>query len=327
MKFTVIGHYSFDVFHHSDKAGTEERKPGGIFFAVATLASLAGEGDSVLPVFGVGKNDIDLVKERFSSFPSVDTDGIFPLEGETNEVHFYLKDKTTTTECSKNIAPPIPFSKIKPYLSTNGILLNMISGSDITLGTLDEIRLAIRERSIPLHLDLHNLTLGVNADLPVRPVSASAEQAGASRFRRALSDWRRWCFMVDSVQMNEEEAAGLTMERYDEDMLAKQMLPLMVKGMCITRGEKGATLFRQDHKQILRNDVNADLPSSSFAGNGCGDVFGAAFLFLICKKKLKMAPQTIKMTDALTFAHDVAHKFALEGEKAFSTFRKLGLAV
>jgi hypothetical protein len=313
MKFTVIGHCSFDVYHHSGKAGTEERKLGGIFLAVAALASLAGEEDSVQPVFGVGEKDIDAVKERCAAYTAVDTSSIFPLEGETNEVHFYRKDKETAIECAKNIAPPIPFSKIKPCLSTNGILLNMISGSDITLDTLDEIRLAIRERNIPFHLDLHNLTLGVNAD--------------TSRFRRALSDWRRWCFMIDSVQMNEEEAAGLTMERYDEEVLAKQMLPLMVKGMCITRGGKGATLFRQDHKQMLRNDVTADVPSSSFNDNGCGDVFGAAFLFSICKKKLKMAPQATKMTDALAFAHDVAHEFALEGEKAFGAFRKLGAAV
>lgn len=307
MKFTVIGHFSFDVFHHLD--GGEERRPGGIFFAVAALASLAGEDDSVQPVFGVGAKDVDAVKEKFSAYPSIDASGIFQLEGDTNEVHYFIQGEKTTTECSKNIAPPIPFSNIKPYLSTNGILLNMISGSDITLETLDEIRLAIREKNIPLHLDLHNLTLGVNPD--------------ASRFRRPLSDWRRWCFMVDSVQMNEEEAAGLTMERYDEELLAKQMLPLMVKGMCITRGGKGATLFRQDHKQILRNDVNGDFSSSFTAG--CGDVFGAAFLFSVCKWNIPLGKK--KMTEALNFAHTVARRFSAEGEKSFADLRKLGAAV
>ncbi len=302
MKFTVIGHCSFDVHHRSD--GTEERKPGGIFFAIAALASFAGDEDSVWPVFGVGTKDLELVKEQFSRYPAIDASGIFQLEGESNEVHFFPQDGTTIIECSKNIAPPIPFANIQPYLTTNGILLNMISGLDITLETLDEIRLAIRERNIPLHLDLHNLTLGVNSD--------------ASRFRRAVSDWRRWCFMVDSVQMNEEEAAGLTMEHYDEEMLAKQMLPLMVKGMCITRGGKGATLFRQDHKQILRNDVAGDQRSFSNV-NGCGDVFGAAFLYFSCRKK--------KLTEALVLAHNAAHEFAVEGEKAFSAFKKLGEAV
>ncbi|MDE3057196.1 MAG: carbohydrate kinase family protein [Bacteroidota bacterium] len=311
MKFTVLGHCSFDMLHHV--GGREERKPGGIFLAVKALASFCGGEDSVQPVFGVGREDIDAVKDQLSSYAAVDTSGIFLLEGKTNEVHFYAQPCEGSepsqglvkfTECSKSIAPPIPFLRIEPRLSTNGILLNMISGSDITLETLDQIRLAIRERGIPLHLDLHNLTLGVNADF--------------SRFRRPLSDWRRWCFMADSVQMNEEEAAGLTMERYDEEMLAKQMLPLMVKGMCVTRGARGATVFRQDHKQILRNDAAGD-PFFSRTAIGSGDVFGAAFLFSVCKKR--------KMTDALVFAHHAAHEFAVEGEPAFGGFQKLAAAV
>jgi len=67
----------------------------------------------------------------------------------------------------------------------------MLSGKDITVETIDEIRLEVRGKKIPIHLDMHCLTIGVNDD--------------GTRVRNPMADWRRWCFMIDSVQMNEEE--------------------------------------------------------------------------------------------------------------------------
>ena len=90
--------------------------------------------------------------------------------------------------------------------------------------------------------------------------------------------------MINSVQMNEEEAAGLTAERYNEEMLAKQMLPLMVNALCVTRGEKGGTLFQQEHKHLLRKDFQG-MPTGSQDPTGCGDVFGSAFLYQYCRTK------------------------------------------
>ena len=90
--------------------------------------------------------------------------------------------------------------------------------------------------------------------------------------------------MVNSVQMNEEEAAGLTVEQYNEEMLAKQMLPLMVNAMCVTRGARGVTVFQQEHKHLLRKEFPG-ISTGSKDPTGCGDVFGSAFLYQYCKTK------------------------------------------
>ena len=201
MKLTIIGHVCLDVIHRYD--GTEKKGYGGIYFAAAAMANIASDADTIFPVFGVGEKEFDDVRKLLAKYPNVNTDGIYSFEGETNHVHLFYSDRETRTECSKHISSPIPFSRIEPFLSVHGVFLNMISGSDITLETLDQIRLAIRQKNTPLHLDLHSLTLGVDSE--------------ASRYRRALSEWRRWCFMVNSVQMNEEEAAGLTVEQYRGD--------------------------------------------------------------------------------------------------------------
>ena len=268
MKLTIIGHLCLDVIHRYD--GTEKKGYGGIYFAVAAMANIASDADTIFPVFGVGEKEFDAVLQLLAKYPNVNTDGLFSFQGETNQVHLYYSDKETRTECSKHISSPIPFSRIEPFLSVHGIFLDMISGSDITLETLDQIRLAVRPKNTPIHLDLHCLTLGVDAE--------------ASRYRRALSEWRRWCFMVNSVQMNEEEAAGLTVEQYGEEMLAKQMLPLMVNAMCVTRGAMGVTIFQQQHKHLLRKEFPG-IPTSSNDPTGCGDVFGSAFLYQYCKTK------------------------------------------
>ncbi|MCX6138391.1 MAG: carbohydrate kinase family protein [Ignavibacteriales bacterium] len=282
MKFTVIGHFCLDVIHNPGKKDVEGF--GGICYSVAALANIAQEDDTIYPIFGVGKTEYGVVVERLSAYPNVDTGGIYTVDGETNRVHLFYKEGGTRAECSASIAPAIPFKRIEPYLNVNGILINMISGLDLALETVDMIRLAVRPKNTPLHLDLHSLTLGVRQK--------------DERFRRAVSDWRRWCFMMNSVQMNEEEAAGLTIEQYGEEQLAKQMLPLMVNALCITRGERGVSMFRQEHKKLLRTDVPGSKNGKSVDATGCGDVFGAAFLKQFCR--------TNSYEEALRFANTVA---------------------
>jgi sugar/nucleoside kinase (ribokinase family) len=111
--------------------------------------------------------------------------------------------------------------------------------------------------------------------------------------------------MVNAVQLNEEEAAGLTIETYDEEALARQMLPLMVNAFCITRGERGVTVFRQEHKKVLRDDIPGVPVIRGAESTGCGDVFGAAFLYHFCR--------TRKAIEAASRANEVAAANAAAG--------------
>ena len=273
LKIAVIGHLARDIFHLTDPSGREEvvETFGGIFYSIATLSALLSSDDKVIPVFGIHEAEYDKIVGRLQQFGNVDTRGVFKTTEPVNEVHFFGNASGGRTECSKHIASPIPFQRIKPYLDVHGVLVNMASGFDILLETLDNIRMNVRDDGIPIHLDFHSLTLGIDDEL--------------KRFRRPLSDWRRWCFMVHSIQMSEEEAAGLTVERYDEATLVNQMMPLMVNAILITRGERGATLIRQEHKKLFRHDVPGVSVPTVVDTIGCGDVFGAAFFAECLKKK------------------------------------------
>jgi hypothetical protein len=128
--------------------------------------------------------------------------------------------------CAKSIAPPIPFERVKPFLNTGGVLVNMVSGNDLALETLDLIRIAVRDDEIPLHLDLHNLTTGVNERY--------------ERVRRPVERWRRWAFMADILQCNQEELAGLTVEAMKEED-GGPPLHARRKGVMVTRGADGVS--------------------------------------------------------------------------------------
>jgi sugar/nucleoside kinase (ribokinase family) len=265
MNITLVGHLCKDVIHIPKEEGGEEVHAfGGIMYSLLTLANLASPSDSIAPVFGVAHADYDEILDILSRYPAIERSGVYATNEPTNQVHLFYEPNGQRIECSKDISRPIPFETIKPFLSTDGVFINMVSGFDITLETLDSIRMSTRDRGIPIHFDFHSLTLGVDPQ--------------GKRFRRPLSDWRRWCFMLNSVQMSEVEMRGLTPERLDEKALINQLMPLMVNALIITRGERGVTLIEQSHKKLTRHDIPG-VPVHALDPTGCGDVFAAAFLY------------------------------------------------
>jgi adenosine kinase len=262
MKSLVLGHLCLDIIHTPD--GSEIRSFGGIYYAVTAMAVLAERSDRVIPVFGVGREDHAPLLKNLARFPAIDPSGIFPFDTPTNEVHLFYRDGGARTECSKDIAQPIPIERIRPYLTVDGILVNMISGFDLTIDTLDQIRMAIRPHGTPLHFDYHSLTLGI------RP--------GQERYRRPVEDWRRWAFMTETVQLNEEEIGGLTRDGMTEQQTAGHLLTLGTKGVIVTRGERGASLFLNEKKKVIRMEIPGIRVDRAIDATGCGDVFGAIFL-------------------------------------------------
>lgn len=262
MTITVIGHLCFDVIHPPGSNTTIESY-GGIFYSLAALANLTLPRTTIAPVFGVGKTEYAGFMEKLSIYPNIDTSGIYKLNEPTNRVHLYYHDEQRRTECSTHIAEPIPIKRIKPYLNADMVLINMVSGFDITIDTLDEIRMAVRDRHTPVYFDVHSLSLGIADD--------------HTRFRRPLPEWRRWLFWLHTVQMNEEECGGLTKEPLEEEHLVKHITALNTSAVIITRGHNGCTLYYEERKHHTRHDIPGIPVATTRDATGCGDVFGAAY--------------------------------------------------
>jgi len=250
-----------DVIRHPDNSITQSY--GGIFFSMAALANLLPQDVTIQPVFGINKNDYEPLIERLKEYPNIDTDGIFKFAAPTNSVHLIYDGVDTRTEASRNIAEPIPYKRIKPYLDADMIFVNMISGFDLALDTLDELRMDVRDKKVPVYLDLHSTTLGVNPD--------------NTRFRKSLDAWRRWLFWLHAVQMNNEEAAHLTQEGFDRPTLAKHVLALNTHAMLVTLGPDGYEVYEDHHKVIQMTRGEGILIKKAVDATGCGDTFGAAY--------------------------------------------------
>ncbi|MDI6765945.1 MAG: carbohydrate kinase family protein [Bacteroidota bacterium] len=269
MTITVIGHLCLDVIENPD--GSEIQSYGGIFFTLAALANLLEDEDKIFPVFGVGKNDYDNLLERLTIYPNIDVSGIFKFSGPTNHVRLTYRNREKRVECSRNISEPIAWKRIRPYIDSEMILINMISGFDITLETFDEIRMEAREKNQEIYLDVHCLVCGINNDF--------------TRFYHPIDTWRRWLFMLHGVQMNEEEAKSISIEQLDESALSQHILALNTKALHITRGENGSTVFINNHKQVKRFDIPAVKSENVIDTTGCGDVFAAAYCAHYMKTK------------------------------------------
>jgi sugar/nucleoside kinase (ribokinase family) len=290
MKLLALGHLCIDSAHPAGAPPVE--RWGGIANAVAAMGSLAGEGDTVVPVCGVGAGDEKKFLQWLGQFPAVDTSGVFAFDGPTNRIEVYEQEGGHRVACTKDIAPPIPYEKIRKFLSADGVLINMVSGSDISLDTLDQVRMEIRSRATPVHLDYHNLTTVVGE--------------GRERVRRPLAEWRRWAFMITTVQLSEDEAAGLTVDRLTEVQLTGHLLTLGVAGVLITRGARGVSLFTNEHKKVVRHDV-AGIPAAGGADvAGLGDVFGGAFLYrFVSSADPKGSAEFANMTAARAAAREI----------------------
>jgi sugar/nucleoside kinase (ribokinase family) len=261
MKFLVVGHFAIDIVHLPD--GKERAQFGGIFNSVAALSSAVKPSDTIVPVFGVNRDQFSGVVAELGKLQNVDPAAVYASDEPTNTVHVTGGEGGAATLCSPTIMQPIPFAAMKKFVGANAILINMASGSDITLETMDHIRLEARGSGTIL-FDFHNLTLGVNSK--------------RERVRQPLDTWRRWAFMNDIVQLNEEEIGGLAIETLTEEQTVGHLMTLGVKHVVVTRGQNGAAVYSSEHKHVHRNDIPGLPGSGDESAVGSGDVFGAAML-------------------------------------------------
>jgi sugar/nucleoside kinase (ribokinase family) len=259
MNVLLIGHLCIDLL--TDPDGNEVQEYGGIARPAAVLGSLLSGRDQVLPVCAVPADELEHFAAYLAASPAVSTAGLFAGEHPLPRIPAgELEGHGLPHEHRPQ--PPIPFEKIRRHLGAERLLINMVSGMDITLETLDEIRMAVRDRQLPIHLDVHNLTL--------------RRTKGGQLVRGPLELWRRWAFMMDTLQMNEQEIAALSVEKMKEEATAGHLLTLGPHAVIVTRGERGVTVYKNDRKQVVREDIPGVV--SRRAKPGCGDVFGAAFV-------------------------------------------------
>lgn len=306
MKFGVIGEPCIDFIY---RRGKESKSLGGVLYSVVSLAVMAGR-DEVYPIMNLGADEFDNITSFLGKFKNIRQDFINKAELKTRVVKLYYRGLEAEFEDSKTGKPktydreessteptlPVDYKFIEPALGMlDGLLINMVSGVDITLETLKKIR---KNFSGYIHADLHNIVM-------------KTDDKG-NRTRSGIPDWKEWCAGSDTLQMNEAEMSAMPGEKISEYDFAERVLNTGItnhgKALVVTRGKSGVSLFRKIDKKVVGEVYSeidkVDLPSiesHNFKDStGCGDVFASAFFLKTAQNKRK------EYTPSLKFANRIA---------------------
>lgn len=260
MKLLLVGSSVEDHIHLGEK---EEIRPGGIYYTIKGITSIISSEDQAYPLTALSDKTRHLFDPLYSSVAAkyvYETRDI-PL------VHLHLHGEMERCEWYENITSRLDISVLDGADIFDGILINMITGFDITHQDLRRLR---RLTAGPVYLDLHTLSRGMDA-------------AGKRMFR-PVPDLNDWLSAVDILQVNENELLTLNdiasevPVNNSESGAIEKAFSLGVKLLVVTRGSKGASVYwRDDENMVMHHEP-------VFGGKlkmpvGCGDIFGAVFFY------------------------------------------------
>jgi sugar/nucleoside kinase (ribokinase family) len=242
MKLLIIGHSVVDRINFKGKL---KLQPGGIHYSIAALSSFAAEDDEIYLCSSLSEKVWSLF-DHFYSKVNIKYITTVKENDERDEKYNRIIDPLILPDCDLNIF--------------DGILVNMISGYDITLLQMMEIRKKFKGE---IFFDVHTLSRGLDNN-------------GKRTFRR-IKNFKEWAMNIDILQANEQEILTLT-DKHGEIEIIKDMFMYGVKAVIITKGKAGLIAYLKN--QSATNPVKiSSIKVNTVNKVGCGDIFGAVFFY------------------------------------------------
>jgi len=288
MKLLITGHSVVDRISHR---GNEELKPGGIFYSTIALRYLAEQDDKIFLCTSVCKKDEYLFKDIYEL---VDI-GYSHYVNNIPTVKLTIYDDKERDETYHNIIQNLvlPMNELNNF---DGIFINMITGFDINLKQMEEVR---KEFNGLIYFDVHTFSRGVSNDMK-------------RNFRR-IQTFDKWAKNIDLLQVNEEEIQTISDEKNEIDIV-REMFSYGIKILIVTKDEHGARAYFIEENEIKSVFISA-IKVKVLNKVGCGDVFGAVFFYNYIRKA-----DIIDSLMAANFAAGVSTTYSLITE--FKEFKK-----
>ena len=261
MKIGLLGNIVLDEIRTID--GTVTNSWGGAFYSYATFQKLLGEGETLLPATPVGYDLWDNLMLDLAVMDRIDTSVLYRSEFPNNKVKLRYYNKNEREERSQDILPPIEFENLGPILKTDAILVSFISGFEVGLPLLRELRENYKGLML---LDIHSLLMGIDKK--------------GIRFSQPLPEWRDWTSIFDCVQMNSIEAKILMdgeSTYFEIQELAEDMVRNGIEVVNVTLGSEGSLVVCREGKNIKSNYIQSAKIDNLVDPTGCGDAYAAAF--------------------------------------------------
>ncbi|MBK7501197.1 MAG: carbohydrate kinase family protein [Ignavibacteriales bacterium] len=277
MKLLVIGHSVLD-FIISDKE--QKISAGGIFYSISALNHLTSIDDEI---YLCSQYDDETYTHFKSEFEKVNKKYFQKVE-KIPRVHLNLQKDKERHEAYENITNNLSlnFSELNSF---NGILINMITGFDITLDQLLQIR---SDYSGLIFIDIHTLSRGLNEDY--------------KREFRLIPEFQSWAKCLDIIQVNQNELYTLSHKKIEMEIV-QELFSFGVKIICVTKGELGARVYYKNQNEIASFFVAARKINNPNV-IGCGDVFGASFFYSYIRNKNVINSLTNAVANAEQFVEN-----------------------
>lgn len=253
MKILLIGH---SIIDHFDESGNEISKPGGIFYSSLGILSLVKPEDEIFLLTGWNQKTIHLFEKLYSKANLTFANKI----EEMPEVLLKTSGEGERKETYKNLSSQLSIDQVKDWDQLDGILINMITGFDISLDQLKTIR---KNFTGTIYFDVHTLSRGVGINM--------------QREFRPIPNVKDWLANIDILQCNENELNTIVQNKTEIES-AVEIIRLGVKIVIITKGNKGAHLHYDSNGEIKSYFMNA-VKINTVNKVGCGDIFGAVFFY------------------------------------------------
>lgn len=258
MKLFVIGHSVFDIIEDETVV---KKSPGGIYYTVSALNKIKNPADEIFLCSCYDETTYHYFEDEFSKINLAYLNNVEQIP----RVNLKLAADKERIEKYDNLSQPLAFS-IPDYNYFDGILINMITGFDISLNQLQAIR---DKYNGIIFMDVHTLSRGL-------------DETGSRKFR-VIPGFEEWAKCLDVIQVNQNEVYSLFPLKTEIEIGSK-LLELGVKVLCVTKGNLGARVYYQNDKEIASYHIAAK-NVSQLKMVGCGDIFGSTFFYNYIRNK------------------------------------------
>ena len=200
MNILVIGHSVVDKI--IDK-GSISVKPGGIFYTVVSFLSQIQKEDKLYLCSSIDEKNEILFKDAYDKIEReflVYVDSIPKVELIVDNAG---ERKETYSQISQNLS--LPSGELNRF---DGILINMISGYDVSLTQLKQLR---KNYNGLIYFDVHTFSRGVDENF--------------NRIFRRIDDFNKWAECIDILQANESELLTLS-DQEEEAAIVDELFSL-----------------------------------------------------------------------------------------------------
>lgn len=252
MNFLVIGQSVVDKIYDGDNF---VKKPGGIFYTVISLVSFLHSGDKI---FLCTNTDNASYRLFATAYDKVKKDFIQSSD-KIPTVQLSIKNCGEREEQYENISGnlKIDFSTLNRF---DGILINMITGFDISIEQLQELRKIFKGL---IYFDVHTLSRGLDKNY--------------KRDFRQIANFDKWAECIDILQVNEHELKTVSAKKNEADIV-RELLNFGIQQVIITKADKGSKLYFLEKGTVSKIKENA-LQIEPINKVGCGDIFGAIYFY------------------------------------------------